>query len=392
MTNLTRTTGWSRATVALLVFSAALLSACGATSTSGFGSSTHHPPTATSTSAVTATATPSSPAATACTGNDLTVALGAESSASGGEQGLTALLANHSGTACNLTGSLQAQLLDSNGSSLTTSLESTPPTGSAWLVPDRIALDAWWPQPGEATVTISWHTGDVQPGQCSGAAPSVGEVSLSVPGGGSVTGVIAGASAMAPCKGVIELEAITQAAAPQAFSSVLDATFEAVAEETGLTVTVSCTPTPQQGCLTTSTGPTLGSANTAAYQDFDHFGTGGGASCFSYVYEDSAGWHPLDVACTQNTGYNPSVGAASYIFGPGSGCANVHASPSHSSSVSGCLPWSQAGSGSQYTVDQGPTYTAETDAISGQPAGTIWWHLQGQGWITQDFLVAPPQA
>jgi hypothetical protein len=392
MPHFARTSGLRRAGVTALVVSAALLGACGTTTTSTSESPTAHPATGTPTAAATATAAPTATVATACTGSDLTLALGAETSASGGEQGLTALLANHSGTACTLAGSLQAQLLDGSGSSLTTSLESPPPTGSAWLVPHRIALDAWWPQPGEATVTISWHTGDVQPGQCSGPAPSVGEVSLSVPGGGSVTGVIAGASAMAPCKGVIQLGAITQAPAPQAYGSVLDATFGSVAEETGLTVTESCTPTPQQGCLTTSTGPTLGSSNTAAYQEFDHSGTGGGAACFSYVYEDPAGWHPLDVACTQNTGYDPSTGAANYVFGPGPGCANVYASPGHSSSVSGCLPWSQSGSGTEYTIDQGPTYTAETDAMSGQPAGTIWWHLEGQGWITQDFLVAAPQA
>ena len=86
------------------------------------------------------------------------------------------------------------------------------------------------------------------------------------------------------------------------------------------------------------------------------------------------------------------MGASNYIFGPGSGCASVYASSSHSSSVSACLTWSLAGSGTQYTVDQGPTYTAETDVTSGQPAGTIWWHLQGQGWVTQDFLVPEPQA
>ena len=389
MLTLSPTTRRRRHVWALLLVPAALLSACGGGSTTSTSpSSTAKPATPTAPS----TSTPTAAATTACTGADLTLALGAENSASGGQQGMTALLANHSSTACLLSGSLQAQLLDSSGHSLTTSLESTPPTGSAWLVPDRVALDAWWPQPGEATLTISWRTGDVQPGQCSGAAPSAGEVSLSVPGSGSVIGVVDSSATMAPCKGVVELGAITQATAPQAFGSVLDATFGAVAEETGLTVTESCTPTPQQGCLTSSTGPILGSANTAAFQHFDHFGTGGGAACFSYVYEDSAGWHPLDVACTQNTGYDPAAGASNYIFGPGSGCANVYASSSHSSSVSACLTWNLAGSGTQYTVDQGPTYTAETDATSGQPAGTIWWHLQGQGWITQDFLVAAPQA
>ena len=378
-----------RAGLALLPLSAVALSACGATTTSGAPPTTQ--PATSSPTARAASATPSAVAA-ACTGSELTVVLGAENSASGGQQGLTALFANHSDAACRLSGALAAALLDSNGGSLTTSLQGTPPSGSAWLVPDRIALDAWWPQPGEATATISWHTGDVQPGQCSGAAPSVGEVSFTVPGGGSVTGVVAGSTTMAPCKGEIELGAISQAAAPQTFQSVLDATFGAVGTELGLDVTESCTPTAQQDCLTSSTGPTVGSAGTAAYQEFDYSGTGGGAACFSYVYQDSAGWHPLDVACTQSSGYNPTVGSASFIFGPGSGCADVHSSASHGSGTAACLAWSMSGSGREYTVDQGPTFTAETDPGSEQPAGTIWWHLQGQGWITQDYLVAPPAA
>ena len=379
----------ARAVLSLLL-PALAVSACGGTSTSGSPTAQPASSSPTATPSVAATATPTA-VSTACTGSELSVALGAESSASGGQQGLTALFANHSYSACQLGGSLGAELLDTSGGALTTSLQGTPPSGSAWLVPYRVALDAWWPQPGEATVTISWHTGDVQPGQCSGAAPSVAEVSFSVPGGGTVTGVIAGSSSMAPCKGVVALGAITQATAPQSFQTVLGATFSAVGDENGLSVTESCTPTPQRGCLTTSTGPTLGSANTAGYQQFDLSGTGGGAVCFSYVYQDSAGWHPLDVACTQNVGYNPTVGAANYIFGPGSGCADVHSSPSHASSIAYCLPWSSSGSGSQYTIDEGPTYTAETDPGSGQPAGTIWWHLQGEGWITQDFLVEPPE-
>jgi hypothetical protein len=376
---LARTTGLSRTRVALLVFSAALLSACGATSTSSSGSPTLHPATATPTSAATATATPTAPAAIACTGADLTLALGAESSASGGEQGLTALLANHSSTACTLAGSLQAQLLDSSGNSLTTSLESTPPTGSAWLVPDRIALDAWWPQPGEATVTISWHTGDVQPGQCSGAAPSVGEVSLSVSGGGSVTGVVGSLASMAPCLGVIEIGAITQPGAPQAFTTATVAAQTAAQEEFAATIAATGPPSSY----------TVNSGTQAADVTY---GVGHGCGASTYVWQDSAGWHVLDTVCVQAVGYNPSVGTSLYIFGPGSGCANVYSNPSHSASISGCLTWSQAGSGTQYAVDQGPTYTAETDPASGQPEGTVWWHLHGEGWVTQDFLVVPPQA
>ncbi|MGD1034813.1 MAG: DUF4232 domain-containing protein, partial [Candidatus Dormibacteria bacterium] len=217
----------ARALFSLLLLPAAALSACGTTAS---GSPSASQPATSSPTTAAPTATPTA-ATSACTGSDLTVVLGAESSASGGQQGLTALFANHSDTACKLSGALAAALLDTNGGSLTTSLQGTPPSGSAWLVPDRVALDAWWPQPGEATATISWHTGDVQPGQCSGAAPSVGEVSFTVPGGGTVTGVIAGSSSMAPCKGEIELGAITQAAPTQTFQSVLDATFGTIATE-----------------------------------------------------------------------------------------------------------------------------------------------------------------
>jgi len=387
-----RPTGFTSAALSLLVLPAAVLSACGGTTTASSPSGSAPPatssPPATPTSAATPTPAPTptpTPATTACTGADLNVVLGAENSASGGQQGLTALLANHSATACMLTGSLQAELEDSSGNPLTTSLESTAPTGSAWLVPDRVALDAWWPQPGEATVTISWHTGDVQPGQCSGAAPSVGEVSLSVPGGGSVVGLVGGSSAMAPCKGVIQLGAITQASSPQAFATPTAAAQTAAQEEFAATIAATGQPPSY----------TVNSGTAAADVTY---GVGHGCAASTYLWQDSAGWHVLDTVCVQNTGYNPSVGASNYIFGPGTGCANVYSSPGHSSSIVACLTFAQqsptAGySGDpQYVIDQGPTYTAETDTSSQQPAGTIWWHIKGQGWVTQDFLVSVPQA
>jgi hypothetical protein len=326
-----------------------------------------------------------------CTGADLTMVMGGENSASGGQQGMTILLANHSSTTCRLNGSLQATLLDATGNPLPTT-QSGAPTGQALLVPQRIALDAVWPQPGEATVLISWHTGDIQPGQCSGSAPQVGEVRLTVPGGGTVTGAAAAIGTMAPCNGTIQLGAITQVTSVPTFASVLDATFQAVSSDLQRTVSTTCTPTPQVGCLTTSSGPTLGSGGSAAYQAFNDYGTGGGGQCFAYVYLDTAGWHPLDVTCVQNGGYNPTQGGANYIFGPGSGCADAHAGPSHGSSVVSCLPWSPTGGGSSYTIDQGPTFTAETDPASGLPDGTVWWHLQSTGWVTQDFLVELPAA
>jgi hypothetical protein len=62
-------------------------------------------------------------------------------------------------------------------------------------------------------------------------------------------------------------------------------------------VTTSCTPTAGQGCLTLS-GETLGT--DAADFEYQSYGTGGGAVCFAYVYENPTGWHPLDVLCTQD--------------------------------------------------------------------------------------------
>jgi hypothetical protein len=372
-----RTPAFTRHVLCLLLLPTAALSACGTSSTTSGSPSSSSPPThLTATSAPTATPTPAS---TACTGADLTVVLGAENSASGGQQGLTALLANHSGSACMLSGSLQPQLLDSSGSSLPTTLQSTPPTGSAWLVPDRVALDAWWPQPGEATVTISWHTGDIQPGQCSGAAPSAAQISLSVPGGGSVAGVVGTSLSVAPCKGEIELGAITQASAPQAFTTPTAGAQTAAQDEFAATIAVTGAPSSY-----TVTNGTQAADVT--------YGIGHGCAAFTYLWQNSTGWHVLDTVCVQNVGYNPSMGASNYIFGPGSGCANAYSSPSHSSTVAACLTWSHSGSGTQYTIDQGPTYTAETDPTSHQPAGTIWWHLHGQGWVTQDFLVVLPQA
>jgi hypothetical protein len=367
----------TRGLLGLVLPTAVLLGGCG-TSAAVSGSPSAAPsgsPTASTATSATATPAPTpTPGPTPCAGADLNVVMGNENSAAGGQQGLTALLANHSTTACLLTGSLGATLMTSTGSPLTTSLESPPPTGSAWLVPDRVALDAWWPQAGEATVTISWHTGNVQPGQCSGAAPTVGEISLSVPGGGSVVGILGASSGVAPCEGVIQIGAITQASAPQAFATATAAAQTAAQDEFAATIAATGPPSSY----------TVNSGTSAADVTY---GIGHGCAAFTYVWQDSAGWHVLDTVCVQNTGYNPSHGASVYIFGPGTGCANVYASAGHASAITGCLTWSSTGSGTQYTIDQGPTYVAETDPTSHQPAGTIWWHLTGEGWVTQDFLV-----
>ena len=372
-----------RAAWIALLLPAALLGGCGGSTTpftapAGSGASASTSTTAAPSASTAPTPTPT-PVSDACTGSDLNVLFGAESSASGGQEGMTALLANDSSTACKLSGTIGAQLLTANGAELTTSWSNPAPPGSAWLVPDRVALDAWWPQPGEATVTISWHTGDVQPGVCSGSAPSVGEVSLSIPGGGSVTGSLAESMVqltMAPCNGAVVLGAVTPASAPQAFSSPTAAAQEADQEEFAGTVPPNTTYSVVSG---------------SAAAVVSYAGPDCGAS--TYIWQDSAGWHILDTSCAQASGYSPVGGTYDFVYGPTStGCASVHSSPSHTSSVVGCLAFS-ATSGAQfpqntkYTVDQGPTYTPETDPTSQQAEGTIWWHLQGQGWVTQDYLV-----
>lgn len=371
------------ALISLLLVPGALLTACGGSTSPTGGAPTPSSSTAAPTATTAPTPTPTAtPAAVACTGSDLNVVFGAESSAAGGQQGMTALLANASGAACMLSGSLQAQLLTSSGGSLPSSLTGPAPSGSAWLVPDRVALDAWWPQTGEATVTISWHTGDVQPGVCSGSAPAVGEVSLAVPGGGSVTGTLTSSLSelsMAPCDGAIQLGAITQAGAPAAFSTATAGAEQANQEEfAGDGMGPVPNPTYQ-----------VGTGSQAAVVTYD----GPDCGAFTYLWLDSAGWHVLDTTCTQASGYTPASGQSDYVYGPtGSGCASVHSGASHASSVVACLAFTSTGPGgfdgaTPYTIDEGPAYTSETDPTSQLPDGTIWWHLQGQGWVTQDYLV-----
>jgi len=374
------------ATRALTVAAAVLLVGCGATSAPG-GSTSHTASSATAGAATSApAATATAAAAGPCTGSELDLVVGAGSSASGGQEGVVALIGDHSSTACQLNGAVQLQLLASGGSALTTSQGSTP-TGQAWLVPDRVALDPWEPQPGEATVLISWHTGDTAPGVCSGDAPAVDEVNLTVPGGGSVTAPVDPtpllAQGMAPCQGVVEVGAITQVSSIQSYASLSLAADAEVESSTQVTISPGgCTPTPEQSCLT-RVGSTTGT--NAGYGQYDQGFTGGGAVCFAYAYQDPAGWHPLAVTCTQDTA--PSSGGMVVITVPGGGCASVHSAPGHASSVVSCdNPSSQ----SPYTISGAPTYVAETDPTSHLPMGTLWWHIPSlNGWVAQDWVAAP---
>ena len=306
--------------------------------------------------------------------------LGAESSASGGQEGVTALVANSSSHACMWSGDIPTQLLDSSGKELTTSWSSTG-NGKAWLVPERVALDPWWPQPGEATFLVSWHTGDVGPGQCSGSAPQVGAVQLTAPGGGTVTGTLTSEVSMAPCNGVVQLGPVTQATTPTAYASPTAAAQAAAQEEFASTIATG--GPPASFAVTNGT--------SAAYVGYDISGGGGGCAATTYVWQDSAGWHVLDTTCVQNGGFNPTIGASNYLFGTAAGCVNAYTAAGHGSLVVSCVTAPPTGSTSTYTVDLGPIYIAETDPTSQLPDGTIWWHLKATGWVTQDFLVESGQ-
>ena len=194
-------------------------------------------PTPSASPTPTPTPTPTASVSGACTGSQLDMVVEAAASASGGQEGVIALIGNDGGTACDLSGTLQAQLLGSSGSALPTSQGATP-AGQAWLVPDRVALDPGDPQPGEATVTVSWRTGDTAPGVCSGSAPTVGELSLTVPGGGSVTAPVDTyptlLQGMAPCDGDVQVGTITSVSSTATFiTDAEDAANSDIEEEEG---------------------------------------------------------------------------------------------------------------------------------------------------------------
>jgi hypothetical protein len=337
--------------------------------------------TASSVASVTPTPTPSptaSPADT-CPAADLNLVVGALTSASGGQEGVVALIADGSGSACLLSGPIDVQMLTSQGAPLATH-QGPATTGQAWLVPDRVALDPWEPQPGEADLSITWHTGDQQPGVCSTTAPAAGEVRLNFPGGEITDGLGAlSAGSVAPCGGEVDLTPLAQPATAGTFPDALAAAEDGVQKATGLPYSAGpCTPTGTQGCLTG--GHVTGGEDAAFAQFQDPV-----AACTSYVYQDAAGWHPLDTVCTQ-AGDAPAIGATVTVTVPGGGCANAHVDPGHAATVSTCV----AG-GTLAGVDGGPDYVAETDPSIGLPMGTLWWHLSGVGWVAHDFVAPADQ-
>ena len=128
----------------------------------------------------------------------------------------------------------------------------------------------------------------------------------------------------------------------------------------------------QQDCLYTRNADGVIGVNAGFFHGSEGCPSGcGGAGCWIYLYQDTAGWHFVDAACTQATGEIPGPEDTVRVRG----CANVRDAPGSTGRVIGCVP-----NQTTVNVDSGPVYA---DAH-------IWWHLTGKGWMAHDFLIAPP--
>ncbi len=133
-----------------------------------------------------------------------------------------------------------------------------------------------------------------------------------------------------------------------------------------------------------SADPTTGL--NAAYVRVTTSGFWPGFTCYAYVhYESDAAFHPatvptvyawhfqLPVVCSQQSGYNPVLGAQDHVHTPGS-CANVREGPGLSFRVLSCVP-----DGTVVRIDT--VFPRYAD-------GHIWWSINHQqGWMAHDSLV-----
>ena len=344
-------------------------------------------PAAATASAPEATPTPTasgSGGADTCTASQLDVAAAAETGGRG-EDHVLAVLANRSPRACGVAGGLLVRLLGGGAGDLVPAGAEGTATGQAWLVPDRVVLDPWEPQPGEATLRLSWPAAGAAGQACSGASTPVAGLGIAV-AGVSVTAPLTTAPAfpggMAVCGGQLQVGPLTQVTSVRAFTGYAQqaADFE-VEQEEGASVSAGCAPASASWCLRLG-GSTLG--RDAAVFEYALYGPGGATSCAAYVYLDRGGWHPLQALCGAKAA--PADGASVAISVPGGGCARVRAGPGHASRTLSCLGSSPTAA---YTVEGAPVYVPETDPASGLPMGTIWWYLaQPGGWVAQDRLGA----
>jgi hypothetical protein len=100
-------------------------------------------------------------------------------------------------------------------------------------------------------------------------------------------------------------------------------------------------------------------------------------TCGVYVYQDTAGWHPLNTAC----GMYPAPGKSISATFMGSGCINVRVNPGYTSKIVECLPVD-----TMVTIDQGPVFIQEAAASDAGNLNRLWWHLVGHGWMVHQYL------
>src|SRR5256885_16689658 len=98
----------------------------------------------------------------------------------------------------------------------------------------------------------------------------------------------------------------------------------------------------------------------------------------TYVVNGAAGWRGARSQCAA---VFPAVGKSGMVWlgGATASCgANVRSAPGPQGKVVACL---QHHTG--VSIDGGPAYApmSSTDGI--------WWHLAGQGWMADDFLIFP---
>jgi len=101
-------------------------------------------------------------------------------------------------------------------------------------------------------------------------------------------------------------------------------------------------------------------------------------ACMTYVVHDPTGWRGVRSQCPA---VFPAVGKSGMVWlgGVTASCgANVRSSPGLQGKVVVCL---QHHTG--VSIDGGPAY-APMSSMDG-----IWWHLAGQGWMADDFLIFP---
>jgi hypothetical protein len=100
-------------------------------------------------------------------------------------------------------------------------------------------------------------------------------------------------------------------------------------------------------------------------------------TCGIYVFQDAAGWHPLNMAC----GEYPAPGKTLSATFMGSGCINVRLTPGYAGKIVECLPVDTT-----VTIDRGPVFVAESTASDVANLNRLWWHLVGHGWMVHQYL------